>query len=294
MAPKPRIPPQLKLRPFTVEEARAAGVSPTALRGRAWVRLDRGLYCWSGVVADAYTVLRAFQRLLPQSVFAGRTAAWLLGLDLSPADPMEIIVPPAGGMRSRRGLTVHRSELKPMDLMKVRGLNTTTPLRTLSDLCPRLTGAESLALVDAALRLRRVDRAALAGARSPLLRALAPIAEPAESPMESRLRWWMLRAGLPRPQVQPRLHDATGQFIGRADLYYPTARLVIEYDGGNHRDRLLEDDRRQNLLIGSGFTVLRFTADDVYNHPKTVVAQVRSALSAAAAASARRPGAAPR
>lgn len=178
--------------------------------------------------------------------------------------------------------------------MKVRGLNTTTPLRTVSDLCRRLTGADSLALVDEALRLRLVDRVALAEATSPLLRALGPLAEPAESPMESRLRWLMLRAGLSRPQVQPRLHDADGRFVARADLYYPAARLVIEYDGGNHRDRLHEDDRRQNLLIGSGFSVLRFTADDVYNRPDTVVAQVRSALSAAAAASAKRPAAARR
>jgi very-short-patch-repair endonuclease len=61
----------------------------------------------------------------------------------------------------------------------------------------------------------------------------------------------------------------------------------VEFDGGNHRDRLVEDNRRQNKLMNGGYTVLRFTASDVFNRPDAVVAQV----SAAAAASARRPAA---
>ena len=96
--------------------------------------------------------------------------------------------------------------------------------------------------------------------------------------MERRLRWVLVQAGLPRPEVQTDLHDAEGRFVGRADLYYPRARLVIEYDGGNHRERLVADDRRQNLLINAGFRVLRFTAVDVHQRADVVVAQVRAAL----------------
>lgn len=96
--------------------------------------------------------------------------------------------------------------------------------------------------------------------------------------METRLRWLLLQARLPRPEVQTELHDAKGRFIGRADIYYPSARLVIEYDGANHRDRLVEDDRRQNLLINAGFRVLRFTATDVYQRPEVIAALVRSSL----------------
>ena len=66
--------------------------------------------------------------------------------------------------------------------------------------------------------------------------------------------------------------------MGRADLYYPAGRLVLEYDGGNHRERLVEDDRRQNLLVNAGFRLLRFTAIDVYKRPDIVQAQVRGAL----------------
>lgn len=110
------------------------------------------------------------------------------------------------------------------------------------------------------------------------MRNLARFAEPAESPMETRLRWLLLEAGLPRPEVQHDLRDDEGQFIGRADLYYPAAGLVIEFDGGNHRERLITDDRRQNLLINAGFKVLRFTTPDLVARPATVIAQVRDAI----------------
>jgi very-short-patch-repair endonuclease len=33
----------------------------------------------------------------------------------------------------------------------------------------------------------------------------------------------------------------------RAHLCYPAAHLVIEFDGGNHRDRLVTDNRRQTI-----------------------------------------------
>ena len=91
--------------------------------------------------------------------------------------------------------------------------------------------------------------------------------------METRLRWLLIEAGLPRPEVQNRLS------FGRADLYYPEARLVIEYDGTNHRDRLVEDNRRQNALFDAGYKILRYTSADVYQRPDLVATQVRHALS---------------
>jgi very-short-patch-repair endonuclease len=72
--------------------------------------------------------------------------------------------------------------------------------------------------------------------------------------------------------------DRARRFVGRADLYYPAAGLILEYDGANHRDRLVDDNRRQNLLINAGYRLLRFTATDIHQRPDVLVAQVRSAL----------------
>lgn len=106
------------------------------------------------------------------------------------------------------------------------------------------------------------------------MRALASLAAPAESPMETRLRWLLIQAGLPRPEVQVRLYNASARFVGRVDLYYPEARLALEYDGGNHRERMVDDDRRQNALVNAGYRVLRFTATDIYGRAETIVSQV--------------------
>jgi very-short-patch-repair endonuclease len=140
------------------------------------------------------------------------------------------------------------------------------------------SAVEALVAIDMALHLGLTDAESLGRARGRRLRTLAAMAAPAESPMETRLRWLLLEAGLPRPEVQTNLHNSDGRFVGRADLYYPGARLVIEYDGGNHRDRLVEDNRRQNLMVNAGFRLLRFTAADIRNRPDVVAAQVRSQL----------------
>jgi hypothetical protein len=187
-------------------------------------------------------------------------------------------------------LTVRHIDLTPADVVRRRGLRATSVLQTIADVCRRLRDVETLIVLDQALRLRLVERDVLARLHPPL----GALAEPAESPMETRLRWILLKAGLPRPEVQRDLHDQNGSFVGRADLYYPDARLVIEYDGGNHRDRMVDDDRRQNLILRAGYRLLRFTSADVYNRQQVIVSMVRGELSGRAAASSTRPAAARR
>ena len=117
---------------------------------------------------------------------------------------------------------------------------------------------------------------------------MVDLAEPgSESAQETRLRVSLVQAGLPVPELQVNLHDGNGQFLGRADLYYRSHRLVIEYDGATHRTSLVEDNRRQNRILGAGYRLLRFTAADLRD-PAFIVAQVRAIL-----AEAPHPGAGP-
>jgi hypothetical protein len=264
-----------------------AGLTLSSLRSKAWRRLSRELYCWTGWREDPLLVLSAWQGLLPrEAVFAGATAAWLSGLDLEPTDPVEIVLPPGSSIRPRAGLSVRRCEIEPRETVTIRGLRATTLHRALRDLCIRHPAVEALVAVDMAVgrgltevaALSRYCKMAQGRAGVGQLSALTALAAPAESPMETRLRWLLVQAGLPRPEVQTDLLDGEERFVARADLYYPAARLVLEYDGGNHRDRLVEDDRRQNLLINAGYRLLRFTAADVHIRPDIVVAQVRGAL----------------
>jgi len=255
VARKARIPAELTRRPFTLDEARRAGISPRALRGKSWRKLASGLYCLASLRDDTWQVLRALQ---PQvTAFAGRTAAWLYRIDVDPM-PIEVIVPPNSGIRSRPGLEVHRTA--DLEFVSVRGLRATSVARTFRDLKRRLTEIDYLILADQALKLGHGK--------------FHPLAQPADSPMETRLRHLLIKAGLPEPQVQV---DLLGKRF-RADLYYPSAKLVIEYDGGNHRERMTEDLRRQNAILSAGYQLLRFTAADIYQRPDAVVAQVARLL----------------
>jgi hypothetical protein len=162
----------------------------------------------------------------------------------------------------------------------------TSIVRTLAEVCGRLTLTEAVVVADQALHLRRVSLAHLTSwAKSHAgrpgvarFRRVIEFAEPlAESPMESRLRMLLVLSGLPRPEAQTSIYDRWGRFVGRPDLYYESQRLGVEYDGGIHRHSLAEDNRRQNRLLDAGVRLLRFTAGDVMSHPDSIVLQVRGA-----------------
>ena len=228
-------------------------------------------------------------RLPKAAAFSGLTAAWLHGIDVAPCDPIEITIP--HGVSARSGVKLRRASLARADVTSVRGLRTTTLARTLADVCGRVSLTEGVVITDMALHARRVDIEELAGwAKSHAGRAgiarfrrAINLAEPAaESPMESRLRMVLVLAGLPRPNAQVSIHDRSGRFVGRPDLYYESRRLGIEYDGGVHRNNLVEDNRRQNRLLNAGVRLLRFTAADVLSNPDSIVAQVQAQISTAA------------
>lgn len=282
-----RTPPELKARPFSLDEARDAGLTRYSLRSKTWRRITPGLYRWSELPNDPWLTLSAWRRFLPtEAVFAGPTAAWLFGLDLEPTDPVEVVVPPSSGIRTRAGLLVRHIEIAPAEVVSIRGLRTMALPLTLAGLCQRRLAVEALVAIDMAVHRGLTDPGALgqyaeaAKGRPGMarMRSLALLAAAAESPMETRLRWLLLQAGLPRPEVQSNLRDGAARFLGRVDLYYPEARLVLEYDGGNHRERMVEDNRRQNALVNAGYRLLRFTAADIHGRADVVVAQVSAAL----------------
>jgi uncharacterized protein DUF559 len=281
-----RVVPELKGRTFSLDEARALGITPSALRGMSYERVGSRLYRFKERIPDRWDVIEALARQLPGSaVFVKRTAAWLHGLDLAPTEPAQVAVPPPLRLASRAGLEVHQANVGD-EIVRFGAISATTLPRTLLDLCATLTPVEALVAIDMASHAKLIDKDALClysddakGRRGVArLRQLAALAAPAESPMETRLRWLLVSAGLPPPEVQTELYDESGSFLGRADLYYPQAQLVIEFDGGNHRDRLVGDNRRQNCLHGAGYQMLRFTAPDVYGRPRNVVALVTAAL----------------
>lgn len=292
------VPEELRNQPFTLEQARAYGLTRDHLRGTAWRRISRGWYRWAGCSPSEELRLETIRRMVPpDSAFSGRTAARLLGLDVAAPRKPEVIVQRLTGITERVEALVSRARLDPGEVVTRDGFRVTAPMRTCFDLAGQLSLVEAVVVVDMALHAGLFQLSefrsyvdARVGCRGiKVARRTLELAEPkSESPMESRLRMLLVGGGLPRPLAQVPIHDPGGSFAGRLDLYYPDARLGIEYDGENHRDRLTDDNRRQNRLQKLGIALLRYTAPDLRERPHIILGEVRNALNRS-----RRPDGAP-
>jgi very-short-patch-repair endonuclease len=287
-------PKQLRSAPFRRREAVGAGLlTPDELRGPRWHRLYQGIYIERAAFASTnhHMWCAAAQLAMPAgAVIGGRSAAYLWGVDLLAAgEPVSIIVPKRRATRDQPMLSVSRGLLPRGDVESLHGLTITTPARTAFDLGRDPDRLQAAIAMDAMLNRRVVTLAALhrvadahPGWRGVMtFRAILRSAEPgAASPMETRLRLILTDGGLTRPVAQYRIRDAGGLFIGDVDLAYPELRVAIEYEGDHHREQATfrKDIVRFNRLQAAGWAALRFTADDVFKRPQTIVDEVRRAL----------------
>jgi hypothetical protein len=99
-----------------------------------------------------------------------------------------------------------------------------------------------------------------------------------QSPPESWVRVACARAGLPAPVPQFVVVEA-GEFLGRVDLAWPEARLIVEYEGAHHFEgvQISKDDERYRRLIAAGWRVIRVSAENLRDL-EAVVARIREAL----------------
>lgn len=282
------VPEALREGPFTIAEAAAAGISKGQLRGSAWRRVCTGWYCWVRYPLTETARLIPIARGLPEGfAFAGPIAARLHDLDVPLKGRPEVIVPAPTATSERVQAIVRREQLDPSLVVWRKGFPVTSALRTCFDLAARLPPHDAVVALDQALAAGIVDLETLeafvagrAGNHGVVrARRAVALAEPrSESPMETRLRLLLQLSGLPRPEAQVELRTPAGQFVARVDLFYPEPGVAIEYDGDNHRDRLVEDNRRQNRLLEIGVRLLRYTAPDLRTRANAVVAEVRAAL----------------
>ncbi len=290
--PKPRQQSQPTPLPLTRAQAIEQGWSPWQMRRGELVHAARDTYLPPGDNHDLITRARGVLLTMPPgSLISHDSAAQIWGVDLPRAAESElvhVVAPRASRPKHRADRVVHEAvRLTPADADIVEGVAVTSPARTWWDLATILAPADLLAVTDQMLRswaprvlLQRMlsehtgDRGAVSARR-----ALRYGDSRAESRMESVLRWVLIEGGLPVPELQHMIVDATGHFIARVDLAYPTQMIAIEYDGAIHResDVFVADLRRQNQLIAAGWTVLRFSGSDVLAHPAETVSQVLDA-----------------
>ena len=222
-----------------------------------------------------------------QCVLSGYSAAELLGAGCAPAEANAELTVPGGDFREQPGLTIHRDLLADDEILDPLGV--TTALRTAWDLARWLPTVEAVVAMDALARVGRFTPQAVLRIQSRYPRArwrrrvpaVIDLSDPrAESPMETRSRMVLVLRGLPRPELQYTVYDELGEFVARLDMAYPWLKLAIEYDGRGHLTAWQQqsDARRLNRLDAAGWSVLRFTAPDIFRTPDVTAAQVREAI----------------
>lgn len=265
----------------TTRQLRRAGVSSRALaaavRDGRLVRGRRGRYR----LASCRTDVAAAHRM--SAVLAHRSAAVHHGWPVKhePERP-EVIVP-----RNRNVDAADQREQhvrwRRLRRDEERG-GVTTPLRTVLDCARDLPFDEALAVADSALRAGAVDlgrlRAAAAQARGAGARQARRVARAADgraaNPFESVLRALCLEEGL---RVECQVQVVAQGMWALADLVDASRHLVVEADGHEvHATRrgFRKDVRRYTEMVVFGWTVLRFTWEDVMLQPDFVRWALRS------------------
>ncbi len=198
--------------------------------------------------------------------------------------------------RRLAGAVVHRSvDLCSRDLTMVNGIRVTTVARTLCDSGLVLGEREVRRLADHAISAGLVTIGELQAVRHRVgehgrngvvkldlaVDSLPEGAADAESGPEVDVLRILTDAGLPVPARQHQVMAGGNRY--RIDLAYPAVKLALEYDGRDAHtrfDRFAADRRRQNDLVCAGWTVLRYTHEDLRDRPWTIVRQVGRHLAA--------------
>jgi len=199
-------------------------------------------------------------------------------------------VPPDRRIDAPRGVRVVRTIIDRAERAERFGLPVTCLVRTAIDHLVCLPLTDATAFADRAIQQRWISLADLERRLSvrrrgnPILRRVAAtVVVGAETESERRLHRLLSRAGLTGWTAN---HAAAirGRPV-RIDVAFRAHKIAIEIDGfayHSDRARYQQDRNRQNLLVLDGWTVLRFTWEDITDRPGQVLAAILAALDAAA------------
>ncbi|MGK5110908.1 MULTISPECIES: DUF559 domain-containing protein [unclassified Geodermatophilus] len=265
-------------------------LSQRQLREGPYVRVLHGVYADPSLPRDHLLRCRAAALLMPAgAALGGRSAAAVLGAPApSYGDPVTVVLPAPLKWAGPRGVRVHRTDLETEDIGRgVDDLPVTSPLRTAWDLAVLETVPTAVGVLDAMVRsgqvtteqlLGLIDRSTGRWGLRRVQRAVDHVDGRSESPPESWVRVACAQAGLPAPVPQYVVVE-DGDFLGKVDLAWPEARLVVEYEGEHHFDELQirRDDRRYERLVAAGWRVIRLSAADLRDL-EAVVRRIAEAL----------------
>lgn len=274
----------------------AGGATPQDLRGARYVRRAHGLLLPADVdgdpvmmrVADAIGLLTDGCLLGGWASLRAQGSSWFDGLDRSGgARPPLVHCLPGAQLRRRSIVQPFRGLVHPDEVIDFETFSLTTMARAAFDEM-RMAGnlREAVVALDLATSttsgmprttVARIEQV-IAGHHKvrglvQARQALAWGSTRAASPWETRTRLIAhIDADVRDLQVNVPLFSPGGRILGIADLLDEPAGLVIESDGGHHRDheRHTEDNVREEDFERSGLVVTRVTSLDHQHRWRTV------------------------
>lgn len=273
-------------RPFLTDWAHAAGVTKRELAGPAYRQIFRGVHI-SAVVPDSLVVRgRAAILRSPQGGLLSHETASQLWVPSWPRSS-DVNLAYSRDVRSLgEGLRVHRFTY-PMERWYRQGLPVTGPAMTFIHQAVRLDLVDLVSFGDRLVARQAISpdelvRATLAWdghGRRASVAAARLVRERSESVPETQSRLLVVLAGLPEPVCNhPYVVGGAARF--RLDLAWVEYKVALEYDGRWHDEpeQRAKDEARRAEMRAAGWIILVIRAEDLYDGPDEVVAQVAEAL----------------
>jgi hypothetical protein len=295
-------------------ELHAAGYSSRAItrlvkRGELY-RIRHGAYTfpayWEALddVGRRQLTARAVLRSARvPTVLAGPTAADALGAPVWDLGANETHVARLDSKADRReaGRVPHSGTLLAEDVTIRNGVPVTSGTRTALDVAALADTEHALVVVDGLLHagettLPLMERRMQSMAHNPDSLKLPIIFQRAdgrhESVGETRASWMMWCHGVPQPDPQFEIRDASGRLIARLDFAWPDRKTFMEFDGKDKylrlrrpgesvADAVLREKAREQLICGlTGWRCIRIVWADLYRAERTI-ARINATLAGA-------------
>ena len=252
-------------------------------RGTPYVRrLFTGVYVPADVHVTEHLLVNGALMVLPaDTLVTGVTALRRLGVQVGTVLPLQFVSTHPYQIRRSN---LHVSRVNKLPLSRGRCV---IPEHAFASAVKRLDLVDLVAGGDWLIRLKQCTRSSLQSYaktffgqhRARARQAAELVRERVDSPQETLLRLCLVRAGLPEPSCN--LTIGTNDYpIGRVDLAYERFKVIIEYEGDQHRTDKWQwnvDIGRQEEFMAAGWTVIRVTAQRI-RHPRALVGKVYTAL----------------
>lgn len=281
---------------FSRAEAIEFGLSTSGIDRRIatgqFRRVARGTYVTAGS-PDTWLQRAAIAAIGSGGLVSHRAAAALHGIDGFAEGDIEVTVPKHRRPRGGDFIIKRTTQFGRTDATEVDGIPVTGLTRTVLDVAAVVGPRRLNQTIDAVLRqglcewedlfhvwvIHSIQGRNGCGPLRTLLEARFGDKHIPDSRWNRMVADLLVDRGLAEPALEYEIRAGT-QLVGRVDLAYPRERVAIELDSVRwhlNSESFVQDPRRKNRLMLSGWTVLTFTWSDYIDTPQNLVETVRLA-----------------